>query len=171
VISIHIAHGGPRPSWAPQCPARVRMVVVLEKFIWSSSLDMPGCIISVALRTCFERHAEIQKSVFSLGCCLACHVPQRRRNPQVSRTGHRDAALPSQGMVGRLYKRRSMRLTKASVSDIDNRLAIAVSFVKAVDAPDLKEGPPRSGRIVTQPHDRRRCLCPKSPSLPVRGCW
>ena len=63
-----------------------------------------------------------------------------------------------------------MWLAKANVSDVDNRLAVAVSFIKAVDAPDLKEGPPRSGRIVTQPHHGGRCLCPKSPSLPVRAC-
>src|SRR5579864_8607971 len=70
----------------------------------------------------------------------------------------------------RLDKRRSMWLSKASVSDVDNRLAVAMSFIKAVDASDLKEGPPRSRRIVTQPHDRGRGLCPKSPLLPVRAC-
>ncbi len=71
----------------------------------------------------------------------------------------------------RLHIRCSMWLAEASISDIDDRLAVAISFVKAVDAPYLTEGPTCPGWIMTQPHHSRRRLCPKSPLLPVRACW
>src|ERR1700692_636190 len=64
-----------------------------------------------------------------------------------------------------------MWLAEASVCDIDYGLSVGVSFVKAIDAPYLKQGPPRSGWIVSQPHHSGRCLRPKSPLSPVRARW